>query len=144
MRTMTVQQQIGRLVWDAEDLAEFIRGACRLVGKGVTRASVEAGLSRNTFSSYVKGKRRPSARSAYMLARYFGVPEAQVLRLAGLEVAGVDLFRIDGLSDEMHRLINALNEDELEQWMEFGEMLLLRRQRRLLEESLDEVERKRD
>lgn len=139
---MTIQQEISRLVWEAEDLAEFLEEACRLRRKAVTVASVEAGLSRNGISSYIAGRRRPSAESAYKLARYFGVPQAQILRLAGLETAGVDLETLEGLGDGIRDIAVALDAEELNEWIQFGEMLLLRRERRIMEEARREVERR--
>lgn len=137
---VTVQEEIGRLVWEAEDLGEFLEEACRLRGRGTTRASLEAGLSRNGFSSYVKGTRRPSHQSAYKIARYFGVPQAQILRLAGFETAGVDLQLLHDVVDVVRNIIVALDADELADWVQFGEMLLLLRERRIMEEARGEVE----
>ena len=137
---MTTQQEIGRLTVEAEDLPEFLKEACRLRGKGLVRASVEAGLSGNTLSSFVLGKRSPSPTSAYKLARYFGVPVVAIMRLAGQETGSVPAPEMEGVAGEVRSLVMALDEQELREWMGFGEMLLLRRERRLMEEARGEVE----
>lgn len=126
-----MQEEIGRLVWEAKDLGEFLKEACRLRGKAVTVASVEAGLSRNGISSYITGERRPSATSTYRLARYFGVPQAQIMRLAGLEVAGVDEELLEGLTDVVRNLIVAMDSEQLNEWIQYGEMLLLWKDRKM-------------
>jgi transcriptional regulator with XRE-family HTH domain len=132
---MTVHEEIGRLAEEAEDLAEFIVKACALLGKGVTRASAEAGLSKNTFSSWVKGKRRPSAHSAWRAARYFGVREDQILKLAGIEFSTMSPDDVEELAGDVHRILGSLDDEEVKMWMEYGELLLLRRQRRMMEEA---------
>ena len=132
-----MQQEIGRLVWEAEDLGEFLKEACRLRGKRVTVASVEAGLSRNTISSYIRGRRRPSATSTYRLARYFGVPQAQIMRWAGLEVAGVDQEILEGLMDVVRDIMVAMDAKELNEWIQYGEMLLLWKERRRRAEAFE-------
>jgi len=132
-----MQQEIGRLVWEAEDLGDFLKEACRLRGKRVTVASVEAGLSRNTISSYIRGRRRPSATSTYRLARYFGVPQAQIMRLAGLEVAGVDQELLEGLMDVVRDIMVAMDAKELNEWIQYGEMLLLWKERRRRAEAFE-------
>jgi transcriptional regulator with XRE-family HTH domain len=126
-----MQREVGRLLWEAEHLGEFLKEACRLRGKAVTVASVEAGLSRNAISSYITGQRRPSATSTYKLARYFGVPQAQIMRLAGLEVAGVDEKLLEGLSEVVRDLMVAMDARELNEWIQYGEMLLMWRDRRM-------------
>lgn len=140
-----MQQEIGRLVWEAEDLGEFLKEACRLRGKRVTVASVEAGLSRNTISSYIRGRRRPSATSTYRLARYFGVPQAQIMRLAGLEVAGVDQELLEGLMDVVRDIMVAMDAKELNEWIQYGEMLLLWKERRRRAEAFErEIKKESD
>ncbi len=131
---MTVQEEIGRLADEAEDLSEFIRKACALLGKGVTRASMEAGLSRNTFSSWVKGGRRPSAHSAWRAARYFGVREDQILRLAGIEFSAIRPDQLEDLAEDVHRILASLDEEEVQMWIDYGDLLVLGRQRRMMEE----------
>ena len=120
-----MQGEIGRLVWEAEDLAEFLKEACLLKEKPVTVASEEAGLSRNAINSYIRGKRRPSATSTYRLALYFGVPQAQIMRLAGLEVAGVDQDLLEGLTEVVRDLMVAMDSKQLNEWIQYGEMLLM-------------------
>jgi len=137
---MTVQEEISRLAQDCHDLSEFLTKACALKGKGVTRASVEAGLSRNTMNSYVEGVRRPSSASAYRLGRYFGVPESDILRLAGLPTSVVRWEQLEGLGEAVRVLVASMDEGELREWLQYGEMVLLRRERRMMEESRGEVE----
>ena len=132
-----MQEDIGRLATRAKDLGEFLTEACRLRGKRITVASVEAGLSRNALSSYVTGKRRPSATSTYKLARYLGVPQAQIMRLAGLEVAGVDQELLEGLTDVVRNIMVAMDAKELNEWIQYGEMLLVWRERRRRVEALE-------
>lgn len=131
---------IGRLVWEAEDLGEFLQEACRLRGKAVTVASEEAGLSRNAMSSYITGKRRPSATSTYKIARYFAVPQAQIMRLAGLEVAGVDADLLEGLSDVVRGLMVAMDSKQLNEWIQYGEMLIMWKERRMAVDASKEPE----
>jgi transcriptional regulator with XRE-family HTH domain len=127
---MNGQQEISRLSREAQDLGEFLRRACRLRGKGLTTAGVEAGLSRNAFSSYVRGRRRPSAESAYKIARYFGVSQASIMKLAGLEVAELDEELLQGVDELVRDMVRALNAEELNEWLQYGDLLLLRRERR--------------
>ncbi len=134
-----MQGEIGRLVWEAEDLGEFLREACRLRDKPVTVASDEAGLSRNAISSYITGQRRPSATSTYKLARYFGVPQAQIMRLAGLDVAGVDEELLEGLTDVVRNIMVAMDAKELNEWIQYGEMLLVWKDRKMRVEAQREV-----
>jgi transcriptional regulator with XRE-family HTH domain len=140
-----MQEEIGRLVRESEDLGEFLKEACRVIGKPVTVASVEAGLSPNGFTSYISGRRRPSATTTYRLARYFGVPQAQIMRLAGLEVAGVDEDLLEGLTDVVRNIMLAMDAKELNEWIQYGEMLLLWRERRMrVDAEHGEIERESD
>jgi transcriptional regulator with XRE-family HTH domain len=127
---MEGQQEISRLSREAKNLGEFLRRACQLRGKGVANAGVEAGLSRNAFSSYIGGHRRPSAESAYKIARYFGVSQASIMKLAGLQVAGVDEDLLEGVDEAVRDMVRALNAQELNEWLQYGDLLLLRRERR--------------
>jgi transcriptional regulator with XRE-family HTH domain len=127
---MEGQQEISRLSREAKDLGEFLTRACQLRGKGITTASVEAGLSRNGFSSYVRGLRRPSALSAYKIARYFGVSQASIMKLAGLQVAELDEGVLQGVDELVRDMLRALNAEELNEWLQYGDLLLLRRERR--------------
>ena len=127
---MEGQQEISRLSREARDLGEFLRRACQLRGKGVAPAGVEAGLSRNAFSSYIGGHRRPSAESAYKIARYFGVSQAAIMKLAGLEVAELDEELLKGVDELVRDMVRALNAEELNEWLQYGDLLLLRRERR--------------
>jgi transcriptional regulator with XRE-family HTH domain len=136
---MNGQQEISRLSREAKDLGEFLRRACQLRGKGLTTAGVEAGLSRNAFSSYVRGRRRPSAESAYKMARYFGVSQASIMKLAGLEVAELDEELLQGVDELVRDMVRALNAEELNEWLQYGDLLLLRRERREMVEGSEEV-----
>jgi transcriptional regulator with XRE-family HTH domain len=136
---MNGQQEISRLSREAKDLGEFLRRACQLRGKGLTTAGVEAGLSRNAFSSYVRGRRRPSAESAYKMARYFGVSQASIMKLAGLEVAELDEELLQGVDELVRDMVRALNAEELNEWLQYGDLLLLRRERRERVEGSEEV-----
>jgi transcriptional regulator with XRE-family HTH domain len=136
---MNGQQEISRLSREGKDLGEFLRRACQLRGKGLTTAGVEAGLSRNAFSSYVRGRRRPSAESAYKMARYFGVSQASIMKLAGLEVAELDEELLQGVDELVRDMVRALNAEELNEWLQYGDLLLLRRERRERVEGSEEV-----
>ena len=135
---MNVEAEIGRLSREAKTLAEFLSGACRLRGKGVTRAAEEAGLARNAISSFICGTREPSTRSVHLLARYFGVGDVEILRLVGYADA-TPHHVLDGVSDVVLNLIRGLDEEEIAEWLEYGEMMMLRRQRRLMEAGREEV-----
>jgi len=124
------QQEISRLSREAKDLGEFLTRACQLRGKPLTVASAEAGLSRTAFTSYIGGSRRPSAQSACMIARYFGVSQASILKLAGLQVAELDEELLQGVDELVRDMVRALNAEELNEWLQYGDLLLLRRQRR--------------
>ena len=127
---MNGQQEISRLSREAKDLGDFLTRACQLRGKARTTAGVEAGLSRNAFSSYVLGYRRPSAESAYKMARYFGVSQGSIMKLAGLEVAELDEELLQGVDELVRDMVRALNAEELNEWLQYGDLLLLRRERR--------------
>ena len=124
------QLEISRLSREAKDLGEFLTRACRLRGKAVTTAAVEAGLSRNAFSSYIKGRRRPSAESTYKMARYFGVSQASIMKLAGLQVAEFDEELLEGVDAQVRDMVRALTAEELNEWLQYGDLLLLRRESR--------------
>ncbi len=127
---MEGQQEISRLSREAKDLGDFLRPACQLRGRAISAASVEAGFSHNAFNSYIGGHRRPSAESAYRIARYFGVSPASIMKLGGLDVGGFDEDLLKGVDDLVRDMVRALNAEELNEWLQFGDMLLLRRQRR--------------
>lgn len=137
---MTTQQEIDRLSSESEDLSEFLSEGCKLRGKGVARASVEAGLSRNTISSFILKKRRPSPGSAFKLARYFGVPMVRILRLVGFETGAPGMEVLEAFGDAVRTMALALDAEELNEWLQFGEMLLLRRERRMMEVAHGQVE----
>jgi len=130
---VNVEHEIGRLAAEAHSLGDFLDKACKLRAKPVTRASEEAGLSRNSISSFILGSRRPSVASVHALARYFGVPERDILRLAG-HTDTVPAADLEGLGEVVGRLVRSMDAEELNEWIQFGEMLLLRRQRRMMEE----------
>jgi len=130
---VNVEHEIGRLSGEAQDLGEFLEKACKLRQKAVTRASEEAGLSRNSISSFILGSRRPSVDSVHALARYFGVPERNILRLAG-HTDTVPAAILEGLGEVVGLMVRSMDAEELNEWIQFGEMLLLRRQRRMMEE----------
>lgn len=127
---MDGQQEISRLSRDAKDLGEFLTLACRLRGKAVTTAAVEAGLSRNAFSSYIIGHRRPSAESTCKMARYFAVSQARIMKLAGLQVAELDEELLEGVDALVQDMVRALTAEELNEWLRYGDLLLLRRESR--------------
>ena len=127
---MEGQQEISRLSREAKDLGEFLRRACQLRGKGVTVAGVEAGLSRNAFGSYIAGRRRPSAEAVGKIARYFGVSQTSIMKLAGFEVAELDEELLEGVDELVRDMVRALNAEELNEWLQYGDLLLLRRERR--------------
>ena len=130
---MNVVHEIGRLAAEAQSLSEFLEKACKLRGIPVTRASEEAGLSRNSISSFILGTRSPSVDSVHALAKYFAIPTRDILRLAGHSdtVPAADL---EGLGDVVAHLMRSMNAEEINEWIQFAEMLLLRRQRRIMEE----------
>ena len=127
---MNGQQEISRLSREAEDLGEFLRRACQLRDRALTTGGVEAGLSRNAFSSYVHGHRRPSAEAAGKIARYFGVSQTSIMKLAGFEVAELDEELLEGVDELVRDMVRALNAEELNDWLQYGDLLLLRRERR--------------
>ena len=137
---MVVEESVRRLARESHGLAEFVLGACKLRGVGVTRASVEAGLSRGALSAYVRGARTPDCEAVVRVAGYFGVGVGDVLRLAGHGESGGVLREIEGLDEVVLGVASVLDERELSQWIEYGEMLLLLRQRRMVEERRGEVE----
>lgn len=47
---------------------------------------------------------------------------------------------MQGVAGEVRSLVMALDAEELREWMAFGEMLLLRRERRLMDEAAREVQ----
>jgi transcriptional regulator with XRE-family HTH domain len=135
---MDGQQEISRLSREAKDLGEFLTRACQLRGKPLTVAGVEAGLSRTAFTSYIRGRRRPSAESACKMARYFGVSQASIMKLAGIQVAELDEELLQGVDELVRDMVRALNAEELNEWLQYGDLLLLRRQRRERVEAREE------
>jgi transcriptional regulator with XRE-family HTH domain len=127
---MDGQQEISRLSREARDLGEFLQRACQLRGKPLTTASVEAGLSRSAFTSYIQGRRRPSAEATYKMARYFGVSQASIMKLSGLQVEELDEGLLQGVDEIVRDMVRALNGEELNEWLQYGDLLLLRRERR--------------
>ena len=127
---MDGQQEISRLSREAKDLGEFLARACELRGKSRRAVSLEAGLNASAISHYVRGSRRPSAEAAAKIARYFGVSQARILRLAGLEVGELDEELLEGVDEQVLDMVRALTAEELNEWLQYGDLLLLRRERR--------------
>jgi hypothetical protein len=73
------------------------------------------------------------------MARYFGVSQASIMKLAGLEVAQLDEELLQGVDELVRDMVRALNAEELNEWLQYGDLLLLRRERRERVEGREEV-----
>jgi len=62
------------------------------------------------------------------------------MRLTRQETGTVPAPEMEGVAGEVRSLVMELDAEELREWMGFGEMLLLRRERRLMEEAGPEVQ----
>jgi hypothetical protein len=52
------------------------------------------------------------------------------MKLAGLEVAELDEELLQGVDEIVRDMVRALNAEELNEWIQYGDLLLLRRERR--------------
>ncbi|HUW95417.1 MAG TPA: hypothetical protein VMW58_06485, partial [Anaerolineae bacterium] len=58
------------------------------------------------------------------------VSQASIMKLAGLQVAELDEELLKGVDALAHDMVRALTAEELNEWLQYGEFLLLRRVRR--------------
>jgi hypothetical protein len=51
------------------------------------------------------------------------------MKLAGFEVAALDEELLEGVDELVRDMVRALDAEELNEWLQYGDLLLLRRER---------------
>jgi len=123
----TTQDELIHLSETAEDLADFLRKACELLGLSFRQASLQAGLSAGTIWTFVSGRtERARGDTIAKLALFFKVPEANLMALTGhgqpLRISPT--YRLE----EAEAIWQVLTDEEKDKWIEYGELLLRARQ----------------
>jgi transcriptional regulator with XRE-family HTH domain len=121
-----VRSEILHLSKEAESLADFLSQACKLLDISYRKASLEAGLYHGAVWSIVSGRsERGSEDTIAKLALFFKVPEVNLLRLAGYTPRYISPAH--GL-DKAEAIYQVLTDEEKEEWIRYGELLLRARQ----------------
>jgi len=128
----TTQDKLVRLSETAEDLPDFLRKACALLGISFRQASLQAGLSHGTIWNLIAGHtKRGDDETIAKLALFFKVPEANLRILAGYGPQCISLtYRLG----EAERIYQSLTDEEKDRWIEYGELLLRARSREAITE----------
>ena len=56
------------------------------------------------------------------MARYFGVSQASIMKLAGLQEAELDEELLQGVDELVRDVVGALNAEELNEWLQYGDL----------------------
>jgi transcriptional regulator with XRE-family HTH domain len=121
-----VRSEILRLSKEAESLADFLKQACKLLDISYRKASLEAGLYHGAVWSIVSGRvERGEEDTIAKLALFFKVPEVNLLRLVGYTPQYISpTHRLE----EAEAIFQVLTDEEKEEWIRLGELLLRARQ----------------
>ena len=124
----TTQDELIRLSETAEDLPDFLKKACALMGTSLRQASLQAGLSSGTIWNFIAGHtRRGDENTITKLALFFKVPEVNLMALAGYGQPQrvLPTYRLE----EAETIWQVLTDEEKDKWIEYGELLIRGRQR---------------
>lgn len=118
----TTQDKLIRLSETAEDLPDFLKKACALMGISLRQASLQAGLSSGTIWNFIAGHtRRGDEDTIAKLALFFKVPEVNLLALAGYKPQHISpTYRLE----EAEAIYQVLTDEEKDKWIEYGELLI--------------------
>jgi len=125
----TTQDELIRLSETAEDLPDFLKQACKLMGISLRQASLQAGLSAGTIWNFIAGHtRRGDEDTITRLALFFKVPEVNLMALAGYGQPQrvLPTYRLE----EAETIWQVLTDEEKDKWIEYGELLIRGRQRK--------------
>ena len=124
----TTQDELIHLSETAEDLPDFLKKACKLMGISLRHASLQAGLSAGTIWNFIAGHtRRGDEDTITKLALFFKVPEVNLLALAGYgrPQRVLPTHRLE----EAEAVWQVLTDEEKDKWIEYGRLLIRARQR---------------
>jgi hypothetical protein len=120
------QTQLIQLSKTAASLSEFLDEACALLRVSYRSASIGAGLSHGTIWSLVSGAvKHGDTETIAELALFFGVPEVNLLRLAGYTPK---YMSPDRFSDQVNAVFQSLTDEEKEEWVRYGILLIRARE----------------
>ena len=121
------QDELTHLSETAENLADFLRKACGLMGISLRQASLQAGLSAGTIWNFIAGHtKRGDEDTITKLALFFKVPEVNLMALAGYgrPQRVSPTYRLE----EAEAVWQVLTEEEKDKWIEYGKLLIRGRQ----------------
>jgi transcriptional regulator with XRE-family HTH domain len=124
----TTQDELIRLSETAEDLPDFLKQACKLMGISLRQASLKAGLSAGTIWNFISSHtKRGDEDTITKLALFFKVPEVNLMALAGYgrPQRVLPTYRLE----EAETIWQVLTDEEKDKWIEYGELLIRGRQR---------------
>ena len=118
----TIQDKLVHLSETAENLGDFLKKACALLGISFRHASLQAGLSHGTIWNIIAGHtKRGDDETIAKLALFFKVPEINLRALAGYGPRCISPTHRLG---EAERIYQTLTDEEKDRWIEYGELLL--------------------
>jgi transcriptional regulator with XRE-family HTH domain len=121
------QDKLIHLSETAEDLTDFLKKACEVLGISLRQASLQAGLSAGTIWNFIAGHtRRGDEDTITKLALFFKVPEVNLMALAGYgrPQRVLPTYRLE----EAEAVWQVLTDEEKDRWIEYGELLIRGRQ----------------
>ena len=120
------QDKLIHLSETADDLPDFLKKACEVLGISLRQASLQAGLSAGTIWNLIAGHtRRGDEDTITKLALFFKVPEVNLLALAGYKPQRISpTHRLE----EAEAIYQVLTDEEKDKWIEYGELLIRGRQ----------------
>jgi len=118
----TGRNELLHLSETAEDLSEFLRKACAMLGMSYRQVSLQADLSHATVWNLVSGlTRRGNDDTLIKLALFFKVPEVNLRALAGFGPQRI--VPTHGL-EQAEEIFQVLTDEEKKKWIEYGELLI--------------------
>ena len=123
----TTQDELIRLSETADDLPDFLKKACAMMGTSLRQASLQAGLSAATIWNFIAGHtKRGDEDTITKLALFFKVPEVNLMALAGYgrPQRVLPTYRLE----EAEAIWQVLTGEEKDKWIEYGELLIRGRQ----------------
>ena len=117
------QDELIHLSETAEDLPDFLKKACAVMGISLRQASLQAGLSAGTIWNFIAGHtKRGDEDTITRLALFFKVPEVNLMALAGYGQPQrvLPTHRLE----EAEAVWQVLTDEEKDKWIEYGELLI--------------------
>jgi transcriptional regulator with XRE-family HTH domain len=126
---VNAQAKLHELSATAEDLADFLERACKLLDLSFRQASLQAGLSHGTIWSIISNKvKHGDPDTIASLAVFFKVPEVNLLRLAGHTPKHISPTHLLENAEDVYQ---SLTDEEKEDWIRYGRLLLRARKPKL-------------